>query len=482
MFKERARLIAFGLFLVDLGAVAVAFFAAHALRAGPFASLAPADGAFYPLQSYLPLLPIVLGIWGLALLTSRLYHSHRTIPLGLEAWEVLKLTVLSAMALVLAVYLFRLDERVLDGDKISRLWIGLLALIAFLSILVERVGVRVAARRLRSRGLNYRTIVLVGTTEGARAIARAIDGHRYWGYRILGFLSRDAAPGRESYLDGHRILGRPEDLVDLVEKEPIDEVIFALSRKEIEELDDTLLLLQDLGIVIRLALYPLPVAGKVEISELDGIPLVSFSFAPGNPLRLAVKRGLDVAASLLAVTALAPLLLGIAALVKGSSKGPVLYRQVRVGLNGRRFTLLKFRTMFLGSDHKRRDLVHLNEMSGPVFKIRDDPRITPVGRFLRRFSLDELPQLINVLRGDMSLVGPRPLQPEETFRIGRKQRRRLSMRPGLTCLWQISGRNDVDFDEWMALDLEYFVSWSPGLDFKILFKTIPAVISGRGAF
>jgi exopolysaccharide biosynthesis polyprenyl glycosylphosphotransferase len=482
MLKERARLIAFALFLVDLAAVSLAFLLAHALRSAPLAALFRAEGSFYPLARYLPLLPIVLGIWAAAFLTSRLYHSHRTIPLGLEAWEILKLTALAAMALVLAVYLFRLDERILAGDKISRLWIGLLAVLAFLLIFAERAGIRIAARRLRARGFNYRTILLVGTTEAARAIARSIDGHRYWGYRILGFLSRDATPGREGYLDGHRILGRPEDLVELVEREPIDEVIFAVSRKELEEMDDSLQLLQDLGIAIRLALYPLPVVGKAEIGDLDGIPLLSFSFAPANPVRLAIKRTVDVVGALTALALLSPLLLIIAGFVRGTSKGPMLYRQTRVGLNGRRFTLLKFRTMFLGSDHKRRDLVHLNEMSGPVFKIRGDPRITPIGRLMRRYSLDELPQLFNVLRGDMSLVGPRPLQPEETFRIGRKQRRRLSMRPGLTCLWQISGRNDVDFDQWMALDLEYIDSWSPGLDLKILFKTIPAVISGRGAF
>jgi exopolysaccharide biosynthesis polyprenyl glycosylphosphotransferase len=480
MLKERARLIAFGLFLVDLAAVALAFVLAHSLRASVLPSLGWTLGHFYPLESYLPLLPIVLGIWSAALVLSHLYQSHRTIPLVREAWDILKLTAWSATLLVLSVYLFRLDQRILAGDQISRLWIGLLAFLAFALILAERSAIRWAARHLRAGGLNFRTILLVGTSDGARAIARAIHAHRYWGYRVLGFLSQ-GTPEQESSLDGYPILGRPEDLVHLVEEEPIDEVIFAVSRKDLEELGESLQLLQDLGIVIRLALHPLPLAGKVHLSELDGIPLVSFSYAPDHPLRMAAKRSLDVALSAGCVLLISPLLVAISLAVASTSKGPVLYRQVRVGLNGRRFTLLKFRTMYLGSDHHRRDIAHLNEMSGPVFKIRQDPRITPVGRFLRRFSFDELPQLFNVLLGNMSLVGPRPLQPEETFKIGRKQRRRLSMRPGLTCLWQISGRNDVDFEEWMALDLEYIDSWSPGLDLRILLRTIPAVISGRGA-
>ncbi len=172
---------------------------------------------------------------------------------------------------------------------------------------------------------------------------------------------------------------------------------------------------------------------------------------------------------------------GIALLIKITAGGQVLYRQTRCGLNGRRFTLYKFRTMIEGAEERQRELLHLNEMDGPVFKLKQDPRVTWIGRFLRRFSLDELPQLWNVLRGDMSLVGPRPPIPDEVARYQRWQRRRLSMKPGLTCLWQISGRNQIDFDRWMKLDLEYIDSWSPWLDVKILLKTVPAVLSGRGA-
>jgi exopolysaccharide biosynthesis polyprenyl glycosylphosphotransferase len=219
----------------------------------------------------------------------------------------------------------------------------------------------------------------------------------------------------------------------------------------------------------------------VQLEELDGMPILTYSTTPTNVLQLFAKRAIDVTVSVSLLVIALPVILAIAAAIKLSSSGAVLFRQTRCGLNGRVFTLYKFRTMVEDAEHRRRDLQHLNEMDGPVFKLRRDPRVTVVGRWLRRFSLDELPQLWNVLRGDMSLVGPRPPIPEEVAQYQRWQRRRLSMKPGLTCLWQISGRNEVDFDRWMQLDLEYIDSWSPMLDFKILLKTIPAVLSGRGA-
>jgi len=211
------------------------------------------------------------------------------------------------------------------------------------------------------------------------------------------------------------------------------------------------------------------------------MPLLSFATTPTSQLQLMAKRVLDIAlASLLLLLGL-PVVTMIALAIKVTSGGSVLFRQTRCGLNGRFFTLYKFRTMVEDAEERRRELLHLNEMQGPVFKLKSDPRVTLLGRFLRRFSLDEFPQFWNVLRGDMSLVGPRPPIPEEVAQYKRWQRRRLAMKPGLTCLWQISGRNNIDFDRWMQLDLEYIDSWSPMLDLKILLKTIPVVLTGKGA-
>jgi exopolysaccharide biosynthesis polyprenyl glycosylphosphotransferase len=248
-------------------------------------------------------------------------------------------------------------------------------------------------------------------------------------------------------------------------------------------MEDLFLALQERGIRTRFALRLFPhTKAKVDLEELDGLPLLSFSPAPSSVIALAAKRSLDIALSSLLLVLGLPIIVAIAAAIKISSSGTVLYRQTRCGLNGRLFTLYKFRTMEEGAHEKRRELLPLNEMSGPAFKLRRDPRVTAIGRFLRRFSLDELPQFWNVLRGEMSMVGPRPPIPEEVAQYQPWQRRRLAMKPGLTCLWQISGRSDnSDFNRWMQLDLEYIDSWSPTLDVKILLKTIPVVLSGRGA-
>jgi exopolysaccharide biosynthesis polyprenyl glycosylphosphotransferase len=265
--------------------------------------------------------------------------------------------------------------------------------------------------------------------------------------------------------------------------EPIDEIVFAVTRKKLDEMKQIFLLCEELGIRTRVAMnFIQNRVAKMEIEELEGVPFLTFTTTPSNETQLALKRALDVAVSLV-VLALAGPMIGIAALaIKLTSPGSVLFKQQRIGLNGRMFTLYKIRTMIADAHARRDEVAHLNEMSGPAFKLRDDPRVTPVGKWLRRFSLDELPQFWNVLKGDMSLVGPRPPIPEEVESYHRWHRRRLSMKPGLTCLWQINGRNEIqDFDHWMKLDLQYIDNWSPSLDFKILLRTIPAVLSGRGA-
>ena len=209
----------------------------------------------------------------------------------------------------------------------------------------------------------------------------------------------------------------------------------------------------------------------------DGERLLS-----GRFYRRFIKRPLDIVASVIGLVALSPLFIVLAAMVKFDSRGPVFFRQMRVGKDGREFEFYKFRSMVEDAEEMKNKLMHLNELEGPVFKISDDPRITPIGRFLRRTSLDELPQLFNVLRGDMSLVGPRPPLPAEVENYEGWQREKLSVLPGITCLWQISGRNHIGFTEWMRLDIEYIRRQSFGLDVKILVRTLPAVLLRKGAF
>ncbi|HKI83372.1 MAG TPA: sugar transferase, partial [Candidatus Krumholzibacteria bacterium] len=431
--------------------------------------------------SYLPLLPVVLVIWGTLLLSSRQYRSHRTVPLLEEATDIVRITLLGAGILILTIFVFRLDELLLGNDKISRLWILLLASVSCCLLLSEKLAIRATARYVRARGFNYRSVLVVGTGPAGQEIAHALAAHRYWGFKVLGFIASDADEAA-TFSSPFPILGGLRDLPALVEEEPVDDVVFAVSRRDLDRMEDLFLLLQEQGIRTRFALNLFPhTQAKVDLEELTGVPLITFSTSPNSTTKLLVKRLLDLGLSSLLLLLGLPVVVIVALMIKITSGGQILFRQTRCGLHGRRFTLYKFRTMIEGAEDRQQELLHLNEMDGPVFKLRDDPRVTRLGRFLRKFSLDEIPQLWNVLRGDMSLVGPRPPIPEEVARYQRWQRRRLAMKPGLTCLWQISGRNHIDFERWMRLDLEYIDSWSPMLDMKILLKTIPVVLSGRGA-
>ncbi|MEO6192623.1 MAG: sugar transferase [Thermoanaerobaculia bacterium] len=484
MLKERARILAVAIFSLDLLLVTAAFLCAYGLRDAVLPQLVPATfpSRLRALADYLPLLPLALAIWGGLLLSSGRYRSHRTVPLLDEAWAIVRVCMSGAILFTLALYLSRWDERLLGDDRISRFWSLLFAAFSCVFLLSEKLGLRLTSRYVRAHGFNYRTVLIVGTSDAALRIADSIHGHRFWGYRILGFIRNENA-WEESWPPYYPILGEIDDLPRIVESHVVDDVIFAVHRRELDRLEDLFLSLQEQGIRTRFAMDLFPhTRARVELEELDGVPLLSFATTPTNPLQLMLKRVLDVALASFLLLIGMPIAGMIALTIKlTSGGGSVLFRQTRCGLNGRSFTLYKFRTMVEGAEERRRDLMHLNEMDGPVFKLRSDPRVTRLGRLLRRFSLDELPQLWNVLRGDMSLVGPRPPIPEEVAQYKRWQRRRLAMKPGLTCLWQISGRNDLDFDRWMQLDLEYIDSWSPLLDLKILLKTVPVVLSGRGA-
>jgi exopolysaccharide biosynthesis polyprenyl glycosylphosphotransferase len=481
MLKERSRILAATVFLVDLSLTAAAFFFAYWLRSALFPDLALFPGRLYPLTAYLPLLGVALAIWGALLIVTRQYRSHRTVPLLEEAWGIIRVCFTGAVVFTLTIYALRLDEVLLGDDKVSRLWILLFAISSCLFLLTERLALRLTSRWVRTRGYNYRTVLIVGASPSAVEMADSLDDHRWWGYRVLGFVNTGAEGERASGLP-HPVLGGVEDIPRIVEHSVVDDVIFAISRRDLDRMEDLFLQLQEQGIRARFALDPFPhTKAVVNLEELAGVPLLTFSTTPNSLAKLLLKRALDVGMSALLLLLGLPVIFVIALAIKITSGGRVLFRQTRCGLNGRIFTLYKFRTMTEDAEVRRQDLLHLNEMSGPVFKLRIDPRVTALGRFLRKFSLDELPQLWNVLKGDMSLVGPRPPIPDEVKHYQRWQRRRLAMKPGLTCLWQISGRNEVDFERWMQLDLEYIDSWSPKLDLQILIKTIPVVLSGKGA-
>ena len=478
MLRQQARLVARIIYFSDLALTTAAFFVAFFIRDVALPAIAPArfPNGLYPLTDYLKIYPLVLIIFSALLFTYRSYHSHRTVPLTREAITIFRVVLVGNVLLATVAYLMPLRQ-------LSRAWFILFAGLSALFLVGEKILVRILARYVRSKGLNYRTLLIVGTGRRALEIAGMIEAHKYWGYKILGFVTdgHRLPNGWASY----RIFGALPDLKRVLESrqtEPIDEIVFAVTRKKLDEMKQIFLMCEELGIRTRVAMnfFQNRVA-RIEVEELEGIPFLTFTTTPSNEAQLAAKRLLDVCVSMLLLVMAAPITVFAAIAIRLSSPGSVLFKQERIGLNGRIFMLYKFRTMIEDAHQQRADLVHLNEMNGPVFKVKDDPRVTPIGRFMRRFSLDEIPQLWNVLKGDMSLVGPRPPIPEEVESYHRWHRRRLSMKPGLTCLWQVSGRNNVDFDRWMEMDLQYIDNWSPTLDLKILLRTIPAVLSGKGA-
>ena len=475
MLKERARVIAYWVWTMDLVLTTVAFFLAWWLRSYVAPLLAPSvfPTELYPLSRYLGLLPLVLGIWTILLVTREAYTSRRTVALASEVWQVVQVVAAGTLTLAAFGWLLRLDF-------VSRPFLILFAALDLIFLLGEKLVLRIGARRLRKRGYNYRTLLIVGINPRSEEVAGIIADHPNWGLKLIGFVAPNGQHADE--VAGLPVLGGADDLPTILEEQVVDEIIFVLSRRQLEEFEESFLVCSELGIRARVALYFPHMKARVVLEDLEGIPLLTFTNTPGAPFPMFVKWLQDIVASLLGMVVSAPLLPLIAIAIKLSSKGPVLFSQERCGLNGRRFTLHKFRTMYEGSDRRLDEVAHLNEVDGPAFKARHDPRVTPVGRILRRLSLDELPQLFDVLKGNMSLVGPRPPLPDEVERYERWQRRRLSMKPGITGLWQVSGRTDLgDFNSWINLDLAYIDQWSLWLDFKILLKTLPAVLSTRGA-
>lgn len=470
MLKARARLVSFFIFLLDLVIVLFSFFFSYFLRNNILPDIFPErfKTGLYPLKEYLPVLALILLIFAFFLRYFKVYKSHRTYPLIYEIWITLKVSFFSFLTLMASLYL-------LKGQFISRPFVLLFILNFFVFISIEKLIIRYTALQIRKKGLNFRNLLIVGNGVRAIEIAEIFKKNPHWGFNILGFIS-----------DGHKtnvpVLGEIRDLEKIFKELVVDDVIFAVSRSRLEELEEVFMLCQELGINTRVALNIFPkFNSRMHLEEVSGIPLLTFTRIPTDVFALFLKRFIDIVlGSILFIISL-PFMILIALLIKIDSKGPVLFKQWRLGLNGRKFLLYKFRTMFEGAEKLREDVLHLNIMDGPVFKAPKDPRLTRVGKFLRKFSLDELPQLYNVIKGEMSLVGPRPLIPEEIEKFQRWQKRRLSMKPGLTCLWQISGRSKLDFETWMKLDLEYIDNWSLKKDFIILLKTIPAVLTGKGA-
>jgi exopolysaccharide biosynthesis polyprenyl glycosylphosphotransferase len=406
-----------------------------------------------------------------------LYVSKRLATLYSESVEVLKATTLAAGFLLVAARVFHL--RTLTTRFAVDFWVT-----ATLLIVVSRVLTRLFLRMLRAHGKNTRVMLILGTNRRAIEFAKRIQTRPELGYQIYGFVD-DEWDGLETFLGtGNSICCDFAGFRHYLRHHVVDEVaIFVPLRSFYEYASQVVGLCEQHGILIRFdtQIFDLKIA-RSGSDELDGNAHITAGATPRDGWQMFTKRAVDLVLSLALLIILSPLLAAVAIAIKMTSSGPILFRQKRVGINKRQFTMYKFRTMVPNAEKLQEMLLNQNEMSGPVFKIKHDPRVSPIGSILRKTSIDELPQLLNVLKGDMSLVGPRAMSLRDyQFFDQDWQRRRFSVRPGITCLWQVKGRNNVPFEKWMEMDMQYIDKWSLWLDFKILASTIPAVIRGTGA-
>ncbi len=375
----------------------------------------------------------------------------------------------------------------LKEEDVSRLLMGVFFLLNVVLLVISREVVRVIRTHQLKRGVSKREILVVGSRERAKDMIRYVLATEELGYSVVGCLEVSPGAVGTQVTEDVSVIGSMDDFQDVLLNMAVDEVIFAMPLGLIDNVLDHIGFAEEVGVNVRVLpdwqfqkLMYQPEIASVFIEPFAGIPTLALSSTPRKGVELLFKEFIDRASALLGLAILSPLFLLVALMIRLSSEGPVFFRQERSGLNGRVFNMYKFRTMVQDAEKLKKNLAGTNEMDGPVFKMKNDPRVTKIGRFLRKTSLDELPQLINVVMGEMSLVGPRPPLPSEVREYTPWQRRRLSMKPGLTCIWQVSGRNEISFEEWMRMDLEYIDKWSLMLDLKLLFKTVPTVLLGTG--
>jgi exopolysaccharide biosynthesis polyprenyl glycosylphosphotransferase len=412
------------------------------------------------------------ALWVTALWLANLYRMRARWSIRSELVDIVRAAIVLAVLVFCLLYALKLPN-------VSRLFIIQLFALEIVFTLAIRTVLRLGFRLLRRHGGSARFLLVVGDGPAARDFAERIRRHRELGLRIVGFIGTELEPGQPVESFGFR-LGRVDDIVEILHARVIDEVAICLEPDQAALVEPITRLCEDEGRIVRIPLdgaAPTLTGGRAE--DFDGIVVLSLVRGPDHAAALVLKRLLDVAGAAVGLLVLSPVLAAIALWIRAVDGGPVLFRQERVGLNLRPFPVVKFRTMAVDAEERLEELRDQNVLVGHAFKLDDDPRLTRTGRVLRRTSLDELPQLWNVLVGQMSLVGPRPPLPREVAEYDIWHRRRLSMKPGITGLWQVEARRDPEFDRWVALDLNYIDRWSLWLDVKIILKTVPAMLAGR---
>ncbi len=427
------------------------------------------------LSDYLP----IQVLFNLALLAffwlDGVYAFRRGRSMLDQVWSISSAVIKAVFIVWVAIFIY--------GPAVySRLMIAEAGLITILSLSGLRGVLSWRAAQLRKQGIGVSNVLIIGAGELGRAVMRAIFARPDLGYRCIGFLDDDPQRGQTD-IGRFPALGNISALPELLRRGGIDDVIIALPWSAQQKIAQLVSICQAHRVQVRIVPSLMQVNfSRLDVSDFGGIPLLTLREPQFDPISRVVKRAIDLVLGTLFLLVALPIMLIAGIAIRLESPGPIIYSQIRIGQNGRPFKVYKLRSMHKDADKEREKLRALNEAKGPIFKIREDPRLTRVGRLLRKLSIDELPQFWNVLRGDMSIVGPRPPLPEEVQQYSDWHHERLRVKPGITGLWQISGRSDLPFDEMVLLDVYYIENWSPALDLKIILATIPHVLSGRGAY
>lgn len=457
------------LVLSDVAAIAVSSFGAYLVR-GALGEI----GVVGPFANELPVALGVLPLWLAILYSFGCYAPHHLSAGGEAVRRFLAGVVAGVVVLGFISFLARLD--------LSRLYVAFLFLFVLILGGAFRAVIRAHLRRRRKSGQLTQRVVIVGTDGDARGIATAMRLDKGGGYLPIGFLDQSLPPGTR-VVDDLEVVGRPDQIVEVVRDRRAGLAVVSSSSVEPGVLRDITLALE--GSPIDLALAPSlfeVVTRRITVESVGNVPLLHVDQVRLTWGKATAKRALDVLVSSMLLVMFLPLMAAAAFAIKLNDRGPILFKQERVGRSGRRFMILKFRTMVPDAESRLVEVEDLNEVGHAFFKIREDPRVTSVGRHLRKWSVDELPQLWNVLRGHMSMVGPRPPLPSEVEQYEEWHLRRLRVKPGVTGIWQVSGRSHVPFDEAVRLDIFYIENWSLGLDLYLLAKTVPAVLGRQGAY
>jgi exopolysaccharide biosynthesis polyprenyl glycosylphosphotransferase len=432
--------------------------------------------------NYYIVLLLVIIIWYLTLRIFNSYAPYRKQSLAQILWKTFKAVIAGIVLINFMMYVLKIYD-------VSRIMMGIFFISNIILLGLSKVAIYKCLTHFREKGFNFRNILIIGGKERAKDVINSIGDRLGAGYKVLGCLGLHTAEIGKSVKNGIKYIGTVDQLKSILLGQVVDEIIFAMPLNLIKGIEKYMAIAEELGVPVRIIpdwqLHKLmykPGNARLQIEDFLGFPTMFLTTTPSEDGELILKNALDYLCATILFVIFLPIFLVIAVAIKLSSIGPILFAQERCGLNGRKFMAYKFRTMKIDSEETRKALEELNEVDGPVFKMEKDPRIVPyIGTFLRKTGLDELPQLINVIKGEMSLVGPRPPIPSEVEKYDFWQRRRLSMKPGITCLWQCTPkRNDICFKDWMNLDLKYIDNWSLKLDFKILFRTALVVFTGQG--